>query len=158
MPRVMCMEDSIKKRSMSHLPHPLNLYLLPPTTVSEKGETLDDYLARVLPDFMSCLQIVAQIAGKVQRLHSAGWVHRDLKPTNVLWCASKNEWLFVDWACASQIGPSRCLFLVYIYLCSCSSLSVMGCYRRVIVNSKAFNFTCHCNDDSSPHAVQFDFL
>lgn len=54
------------------------------------------------------------IAKKLEALHAAGWVHRDLKPGNTIWLPSRNEWALIDLGCAGQIGqPADMSFSVY---------------------------------------------
>lgn len=37
-------------------------------------------------------------------LHGAGYVHRDLKPGNIMWLPSQNRWTLIDFGCAARIG------------------------------------------------------
>ena len=37
-------------------------------------------------------------------LHKAGWVHRDLKPGNILRRPQMHSWTLIDFGCTSQIG------------------------------------------------------
>ena len=53
------------------------------------------------------VQILANIAKRLEDLHAAGYAHRDLKPANVMWLPRENLWTLIDFGCASKIG-SRC--------------------------------------------------
>lgn len=37
-------------------------------------------------------------------VHEAGFVHRDLKPGNIMWLPSQNRWTLIDFGCAAKIG------------------------------------------------------
>lgn len=49
-----------------------------------EGEPLDVYLARVRPSLPKLLALFRDIARGLEAVHAAGYVHRDLKPRNVL--------------------------------------------------------------------------
>jgi serine/threonine protein kinase len=51
-----------------------------------------------------CVQVMMHIAGKLQQLHLAGWVHQDLKPGNCIWLPSQNSWTLIDFGCAARAG------------------------------------------------------
>ena len=44
------------------------------------------------------------IAHKLEGLHEAGWVHRDLKPGNAIWLPSSNSWTLIDFGSAARTG------------------------------------------------------
>jgi hypothetical protein len=86
------------------LPAPLGEHpWLPPGIVSEKGEPLDDYVAR-LPGCCCALAALLAVARVVESVHAAGWVHRDLKPTNALLLPAQACWALIDWAWAAKAG------------------------------------------------------
>ena len=41
---------------------------------------------------------------KLEGLHEAGWVHRDLKPGNAIWLPSSNSWTLIDFGSAARTG------------------------------------------------------
>lgn len=44
------------------------------------------------------------IAKRLSSLHFDGWVHRDLKPGNVLWLPRKQRWTLIDFGLAARVG------------------------------------------------------
>jgi serine/threonine protein kinase len=105
-------------------------HALPPCIVMERGEALDVWSARNAPDraqvftvrSFSCLlsandtlreryetvqhvmQVMYHIAQRMAEFHAAGYVHRDLKPGNVMWLPRTNRWTVIDFGCAAQQG------------------------------------------------------
>lgn len=52
----------------------------------------------------TCMQVVYHIAQRLAELHEAGYVHRDLKPGNVIWLPRTNRWTVIDFGCAARSG------------------------------------------------------
>ena len=79
-------------------------YVLPPFIVVERGESLNEWVDRVAPDFVTSMFVLCHVTKRLQLLHSAGLCHRDLKPGNILWRPTANAWTLIDFGCAEPIG------------------------------------------------------
>lgn len=50
------------------------------------------------------MQVLTHVAERLTDLHAAGYVHRDIKPGNVMWLPRKNRWTLIDFGCAARTG------------------------------------------------------
>ena len=50
------------------------------------------------------MQALTHIAKKLEQLHSSGWVHRDIKPGNILRLPKVHGWTLMDFGCAARTG------------------------------------------------------
>jgi serine/threonine protein kinase len=48
------------------------------------------------------VQVIYHIAQRMVEFHAAGYVHRDLKPGNVMWLPRTNRWTVIDFGCAAH--------------------------------------------------------
>jgi serine/threonine protein kinase len=55
-------------------------------------------------DIPLCLQMMYHLAQRLRDLHRLGYVHRDLKPGNVMWLPRENRWTVIDFGCAARSG------------------------------------------------------
>ena len=54
------------------------------------------------------VQVLANVAKRLQSMHETGFAHRDLKPANVMWLPRENQWTLIDFGCAAPLhkeGP-----------------------------------------------------
>eukprot|EP00892_Ulva_mutabilis_P002729 jgi/Ulvmu1/12457/UM009_0109.1 len=87
----------------------------PPCIVVEKGESLDAWATHVRPSFIVIWQVLADLLQRLSAMHACGWVHRDLKPGNVLWRPHEHQWTLIDFGCAAETGSDAPLMLSLAY-------------------------------------------
>jgi serine/threonine protein kinase len=69
--------------------------------------------------------MILQLALRLRELHALGYVHRDLKPGNVMWLPRENRWTLIDFGCVACTGDNARLALSIKY----ASPEVIAAYR-----------------------------
>ncbi|NJR43227.1 MAG: phosphotransferase [Akkermansiaceae bacterium] len=52
------------------------------------------------------MQVLSHVAERLRDLHEAGYVHRDIKPGNVMWLPRTKRWTLIDFGCAAPTGTT----------------------------------------------------
>jgi serine/threonine protein kinase len=72
------------------------------------------------------VQMMHQLALRLRDLHALGYVHRDLKPGNVMWLPRENRWTVIDFGCVARTGEDARLGFSVAY----AAPEVIAAYRR----------------------------
>ena len=88
---------------------------LPPCIVMERGESLHDWSRRAKPDVFQSVEVLAHVATRIRDMHAAGYVHRDVKPENIMFLQRENRWTVIDFGCAARTGETAPLAFTLVY-------------------------------------------
>lgn len=50
------------------------------------------------------MQVLFHVAARLIDLHESGFVHRDIKPGNIMWLPRKKQWTLIDFGCVARTG------------------------------------------------------
>jgi serine/threonine protein kinase len=83
----------------------------------EKGESLNIWASRCRGglDMVTGLQVLTHVAERLADLHAAGYVHRDIKPGNIMWLPRRNRWTLIDFGCAARTGQHAPMGFSLVY-------------------------------------------
>lgn len=80
-------------------------YKWPPCIVMDAGENLSSFASRAPKrDEATACAVMAEVAALIEALHDAGWAHRNLKPSNIMFAADTETWVLCDLERSAKVG------------------------------------------------------
>jgi hypothetical protein len=79
-------------------------YVFPPCICVEKGESLNEFARNVDHELITVIHALSLVAKRLAQMHAAGWVHRDLKPGNILRMPQQHSWALIDFGASARVG------------------------------------------------------
>jgi eukaryotic-like serine/threonine-protein kinase len=79
----------------------------------------------IRPFTPEAVQMILQLALRLRELHALGYVHRDLKPGNVMWLPRENRWTLIDFGCVARTGENARLVFSLKY----AAPEIIAAYR-----------------------------
>lgn len=80
------------------------------------------------------MQVITHIAERLSDLHAAGYVHRDIKPGNVMWLPRKKRWTLIDFGCVARSGEQAPTGFSFTYAAPETLLAHMAGARSIHVS------------------------
>ena len=61
------------------------------------------------------MQILGQVGQCLAELHARGWVHRDLKPGNIMFLPRRGTWTLIDFGLVARAGDAASVGFTLLY-------------------------------------------
>jgi serine/threonine protein kinase len=86
---------------------------------------------------MTCvMQVLGHVSQRIADLHKEGFVHRDLKPGNIMWQPRTYTWVLIDFGLVSRIRESAPVGCTPAYAAPETALALLQGQKQMIVDDK----------------------
>ena len=82
------------------------------------------------------LQVLGHVSQRIADLHQASYVHRDLKPGNIMWQPRTYTWVLIDFGLVSRINESADVGCTPGYAAPETALACLQGSKRMMVDDK----------------------
>jgi serine/threonine protein kinase len=82
------------------------------------------------------MQVLGHVSQRIADLHKEGYVHRDLKPGNIMWQPRTYNWVLIDFGLVARIKESVSVGCTPGYAAPETALAVTQGQKRMVVDEK----------------------
>jgi serine/threonine protein kinase len=82
------------------------------------------------------VQVLGHVSQRIADLHKEGFVHRDLKPGNIMWQTRTFSWVLIDFGLVARIQESAPVGCTPGYAAPETALALLQGHKKIIVNEK----------------------
>ena len=82
------------------------------------------------------MQVLGHVSQRIADLHAAGYVHRDLKPGNIMWQPRTYTWVLIDFGLTARAGEGAAVGCTPGYAAPETVLACLQGARRVTADHK----------------------
>jgi eukaryotic-like serine/threonine-protein kinase len=83
-----------------------------------------------------CLQVLGHVSQRIADLHQEGFVHRDLKPGNIMWQPRTYNWVLIDFGLVAGIQTNAPVGCTPGYAAPETAQALMQGQRQMLVTEK----------------------
>jgi serine/threonine protein kinase len=82
------------------------------------------------------VQVLGHVSQRIADLHKEGFVHRDLKPGNIMWQPRTYSWVLIDFGLVARIKESAPVGCTPGYAAPETALALLQGHKQMIVDEK----------------------